>query len=90
MSVVRPLGDMMRHVRLLARMAKATETDLIRALDSSDPDAPDWADMIDTCRRCPDVPACEAWLARHDHAEAAPAICANRDSYAALKSRAPG
>ena len=84
---MRRLGDMMTHVRLVARMARATDTDLAAAFDGKALGGRDWADIIDTCQRCPDAAPCDAWLTRRDGEDHPPAFCPNRDRFVAIKAR---
>lgn len=82
------LGKLMRHVRLVSGMAKSTETDLIGAVKAGDLTQDDWADMVQTCRKCSWAGDCPNWLAAHDKADGAPHTCLNRARFAALKSAA--
>lgn len=82
------LGQLMRHVRLVAAMAKSTRTDLVGAVQVGDLTQKDWADMVQTCRKCSWVGDCPDWLATHQKAKGAPATCLNRTRFAALKTKA--
>jgi len=81
------LGKLMDHVRLVARMAKATDTDLVGATQAGDLSQEDWARMVQTCRRCNWAGECGGWLDRHEATDCAPGTCLNRDRFAALKER---
>ena len=81
------LGKMMDHVRLVARMAKATDTDLVGASEAGDLSQEGWARMVQTCRRCNWAEECGEWLGSHETADCAPGACLNRDRFTALKER---
>lgn len=82
------LGKLMDHVRLVARMAKATDTDLVGASGAGDLSQEDWAEIVQTCRRCTWAEDCGPWLDRTGKAACAPDTCLNRDRFAALKAQA--
>lgn len=81
------LGKMMHHVRLVGRMAKATDTDLVAAVQAGDLSQQDWADMVQTCRRCQWAGRCDGWLDTHDHQDHAPGTCLNREKFDRIKSQ---
>lgn len=85
---IRVLGRMMKHVGLVSRMARATETDLVGAVERGTLDHETWADMVDSCRRCGWAAECPAWLDRNDRVECAPETCPNRDRFESLKKAA--
>lgn len=85
---MRVLGRVATHIRLIARMARATRTDLIAAMESGDLSPRGWADMVQTCRRCDWAGRCAEWLIVNDRAERAPDTCLNRTRFAALKAAA--
>jgi len=82
------LGQLMRHVRLVAGMAKSTEIDLVGAVNAGDLTQKDWADMVQTCRKCSWAGDCPEWLAAHQNEDCAPDTCLNQARFGALKSAA--
>lgn len=84
---MRPLGRVMKHFRLVTRMARATGADLLTARTSDDLTQDAWAEMVQTCRRCGWTGHCRDWLDSHDAAEYAPAPCPNRARFDAIKGR---
>ena len=87
MKLVRPMGDLMRHVRLVLRMGKATDTDLAGAVERGDLSQAQWAGMVQRCRRCDWAESCEDWLEAHaDGVDCAPGTCRNRARFAALRA----
>ncbi len=82
------LGKLMKHVRLIGRMARATQTDLVDASEAGDLSQSDWADMVQTCRTCGWAGSCREWLDTHDKAECAPDTCLNRARFEDLKQQA--
>lgn len=82
------LGDIMEHVRLVERMAKATDTDLVGAFEAGDLSQEEWAEMVQTCRTCDWAGRCEEWLDRHDTARDAPETCLNHLKFRDLQARA--
>ncbi len=82
------LGKLMTHFRQVGRMAKATDTDLVGAARAGDLAQEDWADMVQTCRRCQWAGRCDGWLETHDHADHAPGTCLNRERFDLLKAKA--
>ena len=83
-----PLGDTMKHVRLVARMTKATGTDVVAAYDDEKISSEDWAEIIQRCRHCMWTDQCEAWLDAHETAEGAPKPCLNRTKFEEIKAAA--
>lgn len=79
------LGEMSSHVMLVRRMAQVTQTDLAAAAEAGDLAPSDWADMVQSCRRCGWAGDCATWLAATSCAETAPAECCNRMRFAALR-----
>ena len=79
-------GDMMKHWRLVSRMAKSTDTDLVGAFKESrlTPDA--WANMVTACQGCTWAEDCDTWLDEHQHVCRAPHTCPNRARFTALRS----
>lgn len=84
------LGDTMKHVRLVARMARATATDVVTAYDNDGLSSQDWADIIQNCRHCDWADRCEEWLDAHDSATRAPRQCRNRKRFADIKAQDSG
>ncbi|MFT7596339.1 MAG: hypothetical protein ACI8R4_003674 [Paracoccaceae bacterium] len=82
------LGKLMRHVRLVAGMAKSTKTDLVGAAQAGDLSQEYWADMVQTCRKCSWASDCPNWLAEHETVAEAPDTCLNHDRFTQLKSAA--
>ncbi len=82
------LGKLMEHVRLVGRMAKATDVDLVQAHQTGDLPQEAWAEMVQSCRRCQWAGRCDGWLDSHDHQDHAPATCLNREKFERLKAAA--
>jgi Family of unknown function (DUF6455) len=82
------IGNLMDHVQLVARMARATRTDLVAAFDAGSLSQQDWADMVQTCRHCGWAARCSDWLDENDRIDCAPETCPNRDRFEWLKDRA--
>ena len=82
------LGKLMTHVRLVARMAKSTDTDLVEAHQSGELSQQEWADMVQTCRRCAWAEGCGEWLDSHEAVDCAPGTCLNREKFAVLRAKA--
>ncbi|MEP2532749.1 DUF6455 family protein [Shimia sp.] len=84
---MKPLGDTNVHYWLAQRMARATETDLVAAMEKADLSQEDWAQMVADCRGCAWTRGCERWLALHSEetAQSAPSDCANQDRFQKLK-----
>ena len=76
----------MRHWRLVNRMAKTTDTDLVRAFDEGRLTTENWSKMVEACRGCTWSEACDGWLDAHDSVCRAPHSCCNRARFAALRS----
>ncbi|MBJ6371333.1 DUF6455 family protein [Sedimentitalea arenosa] len=86
---MRVMGKLMDHVRLVARMAGATRTDLVAAHAQGELTQRDWAKMVQTCRRCGWSDECADWLDCHETAESAPGQCPNRAVFERLRTAAP-
>ena len=83
------LGDPNRHYWLMQRMLKRTGTDAVTPFAEGDLTAQDWAGLVQTCRGCDNAQGCRKWLeALVPAAEDAPAFCANRKRFAALRETA--
>lgn len=85
---MRMLGNRMHHVRLVTRMAQATQTDLVSSVSAGDLCQRDWADMVETCRSCGWADACPDWLDANTCAVNAPDTCPNRIRFTTLKAMA--
>ena len=83
-----PLGKTMEHVRLVSRMAKAGQTDLVGAAEAGELSQPQWANIVEVCRRCPCVETCQNWLDKPDTENDIPKWCSNRDRFLALRDTA--
>ena len=76
----------MQHWRLVSRMARTTDTDLVTAFDEGRLSSEAWAGMVNACRGCAWAERCDGRLAGHDHQDAAPRPCCNRARFAALRA----
>lgn len=85
---MKPLGKTNSHFWLAQRMAKATDTDLVAAMEKAELSQADWAEMVLECRGCDWTKGCKRWLTLHDRTPVhkAPDGCVNRNRYKALKS----
>ena len=85
---MKPLGDQNRHFWLAQRMAKLTETDLVRAMEAAQLTQEDWASMVQECRSCDWTTGCKKFLAKQagEPVEAAPDTCCNQQKFEALKT----
>ncbi|MAY45561.1 MAG: hypothetical protein CML65_09940 [Rhodobacteraceae bacterium] len=79
-------GEMMRHWRLVNRMAKTTDPDLVSAFKDGRLSSDAWAGMVEACRGCAWSDTCADWLDGHDHVDTAPRPCCNRARFAALRT----
>lgn len=82
------LGRLMKHFRLVMRMAQTTGTDVQGAMEDGTLPQEDWADMVQTCRQCGWSGKCEDWLDTHEEAGCAPENCLNRARFEAIRARA--
>lgn len=88
---MKPLGDQNTHLWLVQKMAKATETDLVAAMERANLTNADWAEMVQDCRHCDWTAGCKRWLGRQEGAaDHAPEPCRNKDRFEALKSALEG
>jgi len=85
---MRTLGKLMHHLQLVSRMAKATQTDLVDAVSAGDINQNDWAEMVQTCRRCEWAGQCQSWLDHNAGSAEPPQSCLNRDQFRSLKAKA--
>ncbi|MCW9042710.1 MAG: DUF6455 family protein [Pseudopelagicola sp.] len=85
---MKPLGDTISHFWLAQRMAQATETDLVEAMQVAALTNEDWAEMVQDCRGCDWTRGCKRWLAEQERHAAgdAPQACLNRDRFLRLKA----
>lgn len=87
--MVKVLGDTRKHLRLVAGMAKATDTDLVGAFEQGRLESEEWAEIVQTCRHCKWAGRCEEWLHDHSHVTCAPGTCLNRTRFTRLKALEP-
>jgi hypothetical protein len=59
---MKPLGDTMHHVELVRRMARVAGVDLVEAYDRGDLSHSDWAQIVQSCRKCAIAGRCVRWL----------------------------
>ena len=86
-GLARGLGDVHRHFWLLRSVARSMNVDLSAAMAEGKLSDLDYAQMVTRCRGAGCGAACSLWLAQQqDHAQAAPAFCANADVLDGLKS----
>lgn len=86
----RPLGDENTHFWLIQRMARATDVDLVAAMETGLIDNQSWADLIESCRACTWSEGCQRWLdAPIDTVRDFPANCRNATQLAALCDALP-
>lgn len=85
---MKPLGETKSHYWLVQRMAQATETDLVTAMERAELSNADWAEMVQSCRGCDWTEGCKRWLggAEGQASEAAPEPCLNRARFLRLKA----
>ena len=85
---MKPLGDQNSHFWLAQRMAKLTETDLVRAMQAAKLTQADWAAMVQECRCCDWTAGCEKFLAGQagQAVRTAPDTCTNQQRFEALKA----
>lgn len=80
------MGSIMRHWRLVSGMAKATDTDLVRAYQDGSLSAETWSQMVTSCRGCDWADGCVGWLDTHESADQPPHSCPNRARFAVLRA----
>lgn len=85
---MKPLGESNSHFWLAQRMAKATDTDLVAAMEKAELSQEDWAEMVLECRGCDWTKGCKRWLGLHARTPVreAPDACVNQHRFMALKS----
>ncbi|MBR9762503.1 MAG: hypothetical protein GYB53_02940 [Rhodobacteraceae bacterium] len=57
-----PKGDQVTHYWLMQRMAKSLGCDMAAAMAEGRLETRDWAAMVDRCRGCEAICACQRWL----------------------------
>lgn len=84
---MKPLGDSKAHFWQAQRMAQATDTDLVAAMEQAELSQEDWAEMVLECRGCDWTGGCKRWLDRHTDSlvDEAPEHCVNRARFQKLK-----
>ncbi|MFV1602230.1 MULTISPECIES: DUF6455 family protein [unclassified Phaeobacter] len=82
---MRPLGDPLHHLRLMARMGQAAGVELSTALAAGRIPPEDWAAMITRCRSCDATLHCEAFLATRERSQAPMPGCRNADQLMVLR-----
>ena len=86
---IRHLGDPARHFWLTRSVARTIGLNLSEAMAMGHLSAGGYADLVNTCRKCPHAAACESWLAEHHGAALqAPGYCANCDVLNRLAAQA--
>ncbi|GAA6189079.1 DUF6455 family protein [Litorivita sp. NS0012-18] len=81
------LGDANRHFWLTRSVARAMNLSLGEAVIEGEMAAEGYCDMVNRCRQCLQVSACESWLgAQVEDARAAPQFCPNHEIYNQLKA----
>ncbi|MEW2911121.1 DUF6455 family protein [Leisingera sp. JC11] len=85
---MKPLGEPLRHLRLMSRMGQAIGADLSGALAAGRISNQDWADMVTRCRGCSAPGQCAAFLAEHEDASAPMPGCLNTEDLLRLKEQA--
>jgi hypothetical protein len=81
-----PLGDETEHYWLAKRMAKATGTDLVGAMDDNALSQDDWAEMVHRCQGCEWTCGCKTWLnLPQDGAREVPTTCVNHKRFEQLR-----
>ena len=83
---MKPIGNTMDHYWRVIGMARATDTNLVTAMDRGQLSVQEWANMVETCRRCDWVPECDHLLASDPALNDAPARCANCFRFAMLSA----
>jgi hypothetical protein len=88
MGVLARLGDPDRHFWLARSVARVIGLDLGAAVTRGDLPCDDYRAIINRCRTCPVVEACQNWLGSSSgHAEAPPPGCLIAGDLARLKCR---
>lgn len=83
-----PLGEPLRHLRLLSKMGDAVGADLSGAFAAGRIGHQEWAAMVTACRGCEAPEQCAAFLAEHERASAPMPGCRNAEELKRLKELA--
>lgn len=87
---IHTLGDPATHFWLTRSVARVMGVSLSQAMANGDLSARDYGEMITTCRTCPHVAQCQAWLGTpRDGVADAPDHCLNRRVMTRLASGRP-
>lgn len=81
---MKPIGNSLDHYWRVIGMAKATDAKLVEAMDTHRLTSTEWANMVETCRRCDWVEGCDRLLANNPDLEQAPSQCLNCQRFAEL------
>ncbi|MGV6846881.1 MAG: DUF6455 family protein [Marinibacterium sp.] len=87
---MQPRGPMMRHWQRVSRMARSTDTDIVRAFDEGRLSPDTWSTMVTACQGCTWAVACDGWLDAHESIDRPPHSCVNRARFAALRAAQDG
>lgn len=79
------MGQIMRHMRLVLSMGRATGVDLVDAHACGRMSQADWAGMVRRCQSCSEAQVCYDWLARNDTCGPTFETCPNRAMFGQLK-----
>jgi hypothetical protein len=79
-------SDVREYFDRVINMAKAVDVDLSTALDEGQIDVESYADMVTACCSCPQVGQCDRMLADLPTLDQAPEYCANKDTFARLRT----
>lgn len=81
----RPLGDPVRHLQLLARMARVTGADPATVAAQGGLSQEEWVALVTRCRQCQWADRCARWLhAVEEPVDQPPQECRNRQRIARL------
>lgn len=83
-----PLGEPLRHLRLLSRMGDAIGADVSGALAAGRICSQEWAGMVTRCRGCGAPDRCAAFLSEREAASAPMPGCRNAEELKRLKELA--
>ena len=90
MGILARLGDPDRHFWLARSVARVIGLDLGASITRGDLPCDEYRALINRCRTCPMVDACQNWLgASGGHAEAPPPGCLIAGDLDRLKHRTP-
>lgn len=85
---MQPLGKTASHLRLLARMAQVTQTDLVGTYRDGTLSQERWADLVQKFRSCVWADRCADWLDQQSQSAEAPPACLNRKRFKELRTSA--